>query len=421
MSQSSDRTCPSCGAPLSEEASTCGLCGKPVPSDTPEAPDEPTDEPAPEPVPTEDGEGTSEDEGVYCNACGWENPIDARYCSQCGEQLQDFPEGARPVMADLPRGPSDVDDTSEPEPAAAGSDDSAEQEQKSGIGATAGWIVGGALVAVLALFIVDALSDDMEWGDDDPEPAAQAPGMSDAPMQGGEGSEPAPMNGDMNGEAPAMGDAPDRATGLPGDQDLSTLVSEYGDEDVPAELEERAERLRQEIETVGAGPEQVEQKQEIVELYASAGHIGRAALAQHDMAEMTNMPEHWRRTGDMLYSWMEAFEGEPVSATIANHVVEAYQEVLEQDPDNLDVRTDMATAYLQTNQPMRGVDEINRVLEEDPDHFQARFNRGIMLTMIGRVDEAIGEFERVQEIVGPESPYYDQANQAIETIQAQNE
>jgi tetratricopeptide (TPR) repeat protein len=67
---------------------------------------------------------------------------------------------------------------------------------------------------------------------------------------------------------------------------------------------------------------------------------------------------------------------------------------------------------------MRGVEEINRVLEEDPDHFQARFNKGIMLTMIGRAEEAIQQFERVKEIVGTDSPYYQQANQAIETIRS---
>ena len=77
----------------------------------------------------------------------------------------------------------------------------------------------------------------------------------------------------------------------------------------------------------------------------------------------------------------------------------------------------MATAYLQTNQPMRGVQAINRVLEANPNHFQARFNKGIMLTMIGRAEEAIQQFEQVREIVGSDSPYYQQANQAIETIE----
>jgi tetratricopeptide (TPR) repeat protein len=199
---------------------------------------------------------------------------------------------------------------------------------------------------------------------------------------------------------------------------LLGLVRQAATDSIPAPLRDRIETLQSEI-SQRSGAERRAKQQELVNLYVGAGQLGQAAIIQRRIAEASGAPDAWRRAGDLLYSWMETLEGQqPASSQVAESVVQAYQNVLDQQPDNLDVRTDMATAYLQTNQPMRGVQEINQVLDADPDHFQARFNKGIMLTMIGRAEEAIQQFERVKEIVGTDSPYYQQANQAIETIQS---
>ena len=95
--------------------------------------------------------------------------------------------------------------------------------------------------------------------------------------------------------------------------------------------------------------------------------------------------------------------------------VAAYQAALDMNPDNLDVRTDMAIAYLYDPQnSMLAIQETNRVLESDSLHIQANFNRGIMLNQINRTDQAIEQFEKVKRIVGdPEDPVYQRAENAI--------
>jgi tetratricopeptide (TPR) repeat protein len=260
-----------------------------------------------------------------------------------------------------------------------------------------GLTVGLAILVIVGLFAATTWSQQMDWG------------ASDAASNGPVAS----SGGAAGGGAQPMG-TPSASGGS--SADLATLVQNNAQDSIPEQLRTQIATLEDEI-AARSGEEQRAKQQELANLYVGAGQLGRAALVQRRIAEANGQAEAWRRTGDLLYSWMEALEGkQPVSSAVAEHVVTAYQNVLEQQPDNLDVRTDMATAYLQTNQPMRGVEEINRVLETDPNHFQARFNKGIMLTMIGRAEEAIQQFEQVKTIVGAESPYYQQANQAIETI-----
>ncbi len=391
MSTDETRTCPACGARLPDDVEACDLCGTPVTAtDLPQV-DDP--DAAARSADASADQAPNDTEGVYCNACGWENPAGARYCSQCGEELQAVEPGrAKPVDADLPHAPIDATDA----PADAPADGPTEEEADDSTLMTrqVGVVVGVALLAVVGLFLASTLSQQVQWG--------------------GEGAGAQPLATTGNGE-PGAASGQSAASG---ENDLLGLVRQAATDSIPSQLRGRIETLQNEINQ-RSGVERRAKQQELVNLYVGAGQLGQAAIIQRRIAESSDNPEAWRRAGDLLYSWMETLEGqEPASSQVAQSVVQAYQQVLDQQPGNLDVRTDMATAYLQTNQPMRGVQEINRVLEDDPDHFQARFNKGIMLTMIGRAEEAIQQFERVKEIVGTDSPYYQQANQAIETIRS---
>ena len=388
MSAKNPVSCSACGARLPAEAEACDLCGTPVDAAGLPQREEAADRARRSADEAGDVREPAPGRGVYCHACGWKNPAGARFCSQCGTALQDLEAPpARPVAADLPRpGASETD-------AEDGVPPMSVDEASSGAARQVGVVVGVAVLLVVGLFVASTWSRQVDWGTSSATPDATAV------EPGGEGGAAMP---------PSAREATEPV-------DLETLVAEHAADSVPERIRDRAAALEEEI---AAGEEEARRakQQELVNLYVGAGALGRAALVQQQMAEASGAPEDWRRTGDLLYSWMETLRGQEPSFDVAEHVVRAYQRVLDEEPDNLDVRTDMATAYLQTRTPMRGVEEINRVLDEDPNHFQARFNKGIMLTMIGRADEAIAEFERVKEIVGPDSPYHQQADQAIQTI-----
>lgn len=422
MTDSTAPTCPSCGALVADDADVCDLCGTSIPTEEHSSAEEAQPLASEASASAEATSSTSPEDGgeqqrVYCNACGWENPPNARYCSQCGERLQDMSE-AQPaaVPADLPQ----PDRASETEPSAEETGEAQEapasgnpEAKQAGMGRQVGMIIGIGVLLVVGLFLVTTWSDARWSRSSAGESSANGSAPNGSAVNGSEGaSSGTPALQGRSSAALSARAAPET--------DLATLVEELGSgqEEMPDQLVQRIDSLRSVIEN-STGAARHAARRELANAYIGGGHLGQAALLQKDVAEATDNPDDWRRTGDLLYSWMETLGNQPESRTVAQHVVEAYQHVLDQQPDNLDVRTDMATAYLQTNNPMRGVKEINRVLEQNPDHFQARFNKGIMLTMIGRAKEAITQFERVKEIVGEDSPYYQQAEQAIQTIRKQ--
>ena len=382
------KTCVECGARLVEGAEQCNLCGWPVDGADiavggPEAEEAVADETVAEAAsaeeatvaapPVEAAVAQPEDRparpgGVYCNQCGWKNPPGARFCSQCGSRLQviDTPQPADvdPVMS-----PAHVASKKPPAPPGEASEAVASPKAtQQAISRQVGIIVGAGLLLVVALFLVTAVS--RTWQPDTPAQAAQQ--------------------------------------ALP-----SAVVPE--DTPLPAQLAEQAATLEAEIAQLD-GEARLAKQRDLLVVFVTAGRLDRAAVEQEKIAEATGATEDWKRAGDLFYDWMNTIQEPSRKAQVASRSVAAYQTVLEQTPDNHDVRTDMATAYLNTGNPMQGVTEIKRVLEADPTHLNARFNYGLMLTWINRPEQAIEQFEQVKTLVDESSDYYQKANEAIRAI-----
>ena len=161
-------------------------------------------------------------------------------------------------------------------------------------------------------------------------------------------------------------------------------------------------------------------QREKVRVLVQGGRLDMAGDLQSQIAEETGFANDWKRAGDLYYEQMaEETQPQPRSQ-MANQAVHAYQEALELDPENLDARTDMATAYLNTGNPMLGVTEIKKVLETDPNHLNANFNYGLMLARINRNEEAISQLELVLSL-SPDSTsmHHQRASALIAAIQEQ--
>ena len=382
-----NKTCLECGARLAVEAEQCDLCGSPVESAeamaaaaqaemtaeplTPSPDEEAADHPLAFPPPSD---RLAVPKQVYCNQCGWQNPVGARYCSMCGTPLQEVdpsrlpaapPPATVPAKASIPHVPVE---TSEDASAAAARDAQAKVEHRA-VSRQVGIIVGAGVLLVVALFLVTAVSKTRPVA-----PPAQAAQTTPSGVEPGA---------------------------------LPPLASQIAGQ---------AEALEAEIAPL-SGEARIAKQRELIALLFDAGRLDRAALEQQKIAQATETPNDWKRAGDLFYDWMDPLEGAE-KAQVAGQVIDAYQRVLAVDPDNIDVRTDLATAYLSSNNPMQGVAEIKRVLAVDPNHLHARFNYGIMLAMIGRSELAIEQFERVKGLVDETSSYSQQADDAIRAIQA---
>ena len=417
MSEST-RPCPSCGARVPASSDRCDLCGTvvddgPDPAGTAEDTEAESSEPEasrPEEAPSGPQAADGQDEpSVFCNQCGWENPPGARYCSQCGEALQDLsgaspPDGTRPVTADLPTSASAETSDEPSEPDASSSPD----EEERAMGRQIAMLVGGALVLVVGLFFATQWSAQYEWGGGGE--AGGAPSSS-------AGNEAA-ASGATGGTRPMQSGG---TTG--GDEltDLQTLLEEVGASSVGGAMAGQIDSLETAIEQASGSDRRAAQA-ELVNLLIGVGQPGRAAVVQNDIADATGAADAQRRAADLLYRWMQQLQGEGQRQQVlkvARHAARAYRTVVDQRPDDLDARTRMGEAYLLTNRPMRGIKAINAVLDDDSTFVPARFQKGLALLQINRLDQATTEFEQVQEFAEEGSPFTRQADQALKIIEKQ--
>jgi ribosomal protein L40E len=307
-------------------------------------------------VATGDGAGPDPQGGAYCHACGARTPPGANFCSRCGTRLQ--PEGVAPTVA-----------PGVPVPAA----------PARGLGPRLALYVAGAVVLVGGLYLATV--------------ASRQRGEATASFRPQANTTPAP------GTSPGSTDTP-----------FAPLS---------AEVEAQVKALEAEAEGL-TGDAREAKYREAINLLIGLGRPDRAAEIAETGARASDTPEAWGRAADLLYRWMEALP-ETQRPTVAPRVVAAYDRVLGVRPDDLDARTNLgwAAQYDPSGNPMRAITETNTVLERDSLHLGANYNRGWFLRAIGRLDQAVAQFEKVRRLAGPETPLGREAQMMIEDVQRQ--
>jgi zinc-ribbon domain len=361
-------SCKACGGGLRPDDERCGLCGTPAgvdPLDLERVAFEVKSEAS---VGAVGGQAaveapTTATDWVFCNSCGWKNPGGSRFCSQCGATLQSMDGSVTPSHDGHAGASADPAPDSRLPPARVEHGPSVEE----GVGKRVAIIVGAAVLIVVTLFMIGALNNSGE--------GAQAP-VALSP------DDFAPVPSGIASQIEALDDSVAQSTG----EARLTFMSRR------------------------------------VELFVSAARYDLAGEAQLAVAGESDTEDNWTLAGNLFYDSMDrAAEGSGDRTGFAKRAIAAYREVLRINDDNLDVRTDMAVAYLyDPDNPMSAIQETQAVLERDSLHVQANFNRGIMLLQINRVDGALEQFRKVQRIVGdPGDPIYVRAQEAIDTVSGQ--
>ena len=373
MAELEGGTCRSCGARLEPDAEHCALCGWPVGIEDHDLREEPVAVEAGTAI-EEEGAVDSGERKPFCHLCGWQNPSGARFCSSCGTKLQEATPDSRPKSKAEPR-PSKSNKKS---PASVKLETAGVPESQ----AIQGWQVGVMIVAgvlvVAALYLITGFSK------------RAFPTVAESPAQS-----------ETRGEAATQQETAPSAS--------STAL--------PEDLAARVETL--ETEAKGqSGDARVAVQREIVTLFSESGRPDRAAPVQEEIAQAVNSAEDWFQAGHFLYDWMDTLSGEQ-RFIIAQRAASAYESGL-QITDDLNIRTALAMAYLNTRTPMLGVQQIRQVLTEEPDHLQGNFYYGVMLMQINRLEQAEAQFERVKQLVDEGSPLYEQADMMLQNLRSLN-
>ncbi len=134
----------------------------------------------------------------------------------------------------------------------------------------------------------------------------------------------------------------------------------------------------------------------LAKLYQIAGKFDSSAWFAEEAAKFFNTTESWIKAGNQYYQAYTLALDQAAQNRYAEKTREYYQKVLDNEPDNLEVKTKMAMTYLSSQSPMQGITMLREVLASDPKNELALFNMGMLSIQSGQNERAI---ERLEELV----------------------
>jgi len=151
----------------------------------------------------------------------------------------------------------------------------------------------------------------------------------------------------------------------------------------------------------------------------AAGGMGTAQLTPEQLKHMAD------KQAEPVLAQLKAAPSDPALLAQAGNIyydaqqfkeaIDYYTRVLQGDPNNSNIRTDMGTAYWYLGDPDRAITEFDNVLKKEPNKTNALFNRGIVRWQ-GKMDTkgAIADWEMLLKA----DPNYSQ-RPAVEQLIAQ--
>ncbi|MFT5640522.1 MAG: cytochrome c-type biogenesis protein CcmH/NrfG [Oleiphilaceae bacterium] len=104
------------------------------------------------------------------------------------------------------------------------------------------------------------------------------------------------------------------------------------------------------------------------------------------------------RSGLIFYQAFQSSTNAEETKRLAGRAAEQFEFILEQDENNLSVKSKLAMTKVVSSNPMSGIMMLREVLEKAPSNREAIFNLGILAIQSGQHEKAVGRFERLLEL-----------------------
>ncbi len=131
-----------------------------------------------------------------------------------------------------------------------------------------------------------------------------------------------------------------------------------------------------------------------------------AAVSKHDSAGYYYEMAANARPGEKSYKKAgdEYFEAFSFAATqerandLGAKARSMYEQVLKNNPTDLDAKTNVAMTYIATTNPMQGITLLREVISADPNNQKALFNLGILSVQSRQFDKAEERFRKLVSV-----------------------
>jgi tetratricopeptide (TPR) repeat protein len=175
-------------------------------------------------------------------------------------------------------------------------------------------------------------------------------------------------------------------------------IEELHSKDVAPEDAEKLNSLRNNFQTVSDKQKKVIFADSLASMFIKMNKLDSAALYFDKIAQLQPNDKNTLRAAESYYEAF-SFAVNPEKGNTYNvRARELYNQVLERNPKDLEVKARLAMTYVSSENPMQGVAMLREVLEADPNNEQAIFNLGILSLQSGQYDKAEERFKKLVAI-----------------------
>lgn len=137
---------------------------------------------------------------------------------------------------------------------------------------------------------------------------------------------------------------------------------------------------------------------DLAEAYATASKYDSAGYYFEEAAEARGGEKSYKKAGDAYYEAFTFATTQERAVELGAKAREMYEQVLKNNPSELDAKTNMAMTYVASSSPMQGITLLREVLASNPNHEEALFNMGILSVQSGQYDKATERFRKLVEV-----------------------
>ncbi|MFD2512711.1 tetratricopeptide repeat protein [Pontibacter locisalis] len=137
---------------------------------------------------------------------------------------------------------------------------------------------------------------------------------------------------------------------------------------------------------------------ELGEAYEKASKYDSAGYYFEIAANARGGEKSYKRAGDAYYEAFTFAATQERANELGAKARGMYEQVLKNNPSDLDAKTNVAMTYIASTNPMQGITLLREVVATDPNNQKALFNLGILSIQSTQYDKAVERFRHLVEV-----------------------
>ncbi|WP_255478797.1 M48 family metallopeptidase [Rufibacter sp. XAAS-G3-1] len=163
----------------------------------------------------------------------------------------------------------------------------------------------------------------------------------------------------------------------------------------PAQVKEIAE-LRAKFNQANSPQDKGKLADELAQKYVAIAKHDSAGYFYEQVAQVRPGEKSFQKAADQYFEAFTFAATQERSQELSAKVQGLYEQVLKNNPTNLDAKNNLAMTYISSSTPMRGITLLREVISADPKNEKALFNLGVLSIQSNQYEKAV---ERFQELL----------------------